>query len=64
MLLSTPEELFSCSVFWGGIVPESTARAQYLTRQRYRKTVLEGVDNNIFNTTHSRHKRKTHPNSI
>jgi hypothetical protein len=33
-------------------VPEPTARALYLTRQHYRKTVLEGEDNNIFNTKH------------
>ena len=33
-------ELFSYSV----------ARALYLTRQHYRKTVLEGEDNNIFST--------------
>jgi hypothetical protein len=40
-------ELFSYSVVWGGIVPEPTSRALYLTRQHYRETVLEGEDNNI-----------------
>ena len=39
-----PRELFSYSVVWWGIVPEPTARALYLTRQHYRKTVLEGED--------------------
>ena len=43
-------ELFSYSVVWCGIVLEPTARALYLTRQHYRKTVLEGEDNNIFST--------------
>jgi hypothetical protein len=43
-------EQLSYSVVWCGIVPEPTARALYLTRQHYRKTVLEGEDNNIFNT--------------
>jgi hypothetical protein len=43
-------ELFSYSVAWWGIVPEPTARALYLTRQHYRKTILEGEDNNIFST--------------
>jgi hypothetical protein len=43
-------ELLSYSVVWWGIVPELTARALYLTRQHYRKTVLEGEDNNIFST--------------
>ena len=33
-------------------MPEPTARALYLTRQHYRKIVLEGVDNNIFSTYH------------
>ena len=44
-------ELFSYVVL-GGIVPEPTSRALYLTRQHYRKTVLEGEDNNIFSTYH------------
>jgi hypothetical protein len=43
-------ELFSYSVVWWGIVPEPTSRALYLTRQHYRKTILEGEDNNIFST--------------
>jgi hypothetical protein len=34
--------LFSYSVIWCDIVPEPTGRALYLTRQHYRKTVLEG----------------------
>jgi hypothetical protein len=34
-------KLFSYSVVWCGIVPEPTAKALYLTRQHYRKTVLE-----------------------
>jgi hypothetical protein len=38
------------SVVWWGIVPEPTARVLYITRQLYRKTVLEGEDNNIFST--------------
>ena len=40
-------ELFSYSVVRWGIVPEPTAKALYLTKQHYRKTVLEGEDNNI-----------------
>jgi len=43
-------ELFSYSVVWSDIVPEPTARALYLTRQQYRKTILEGEDNTIFST--------------
>jgi hypothetical protein len=45
-------ELFSYSVVLWGKVPEPTARPLYLTRQHYRKTVLEGEDNNIFSTLH------------
>jgi hypothetical protein len=45
-------ELFLYSVVWWGIVPELTARALYITRQHYGKTVLEGEDNNIFSTQH------------
>ena len=47
-------ELFSYSGVWWVTVPEPTAKAQYLTRQHYmyRKTVLEGKDNNIFSTWH------------
>ena len=43
-------ELFSYSVVLCGRVLESTTRSLYLTRQNYRKTVLEGEDNNIFRT--------------
>ena len=43
-------ELFSYSVVLCGIVPEPTARSLYITRQHYRKTVLEGEDNNMFST--------------
>ena len=45
-------ELFLYSVVWWGIVPEPTARALYITRQHYGKTVLNGEDNNIFSTQH------------
>ena len=44
-------ELFSYSA-WCGIVPEPMARVLYLTRQHYRKTVLEREDNNMFSTQH------------
>ena len=42
-------ELFSYSVVWWGIVPEPTAKALYLTRQHYKKTVPEEEDN-MFST--------------
>ena len=43
-------ELFFYSVVWCGIVPEPRSRVLYLTRQHYRKTVLEGEDNDMFST--------------
>ena len=46
ILLSSPSGTVSYSVVWGGIVPSPLARAQYLTRQHYRRTVPSGVDNN------------------
>jgi hypothetical protein len=46
-------ELFSYSVVWCSIlVPKPMARALYLTRQHYSKTVLEGEDNNMLSTEH------------
>ena len=37
-------------VLSGEVVSSLLAQALYLTRQHYRKTVLEGEDNNIFST--------------
>ena len=45
-------ELFSYSGVWCGIVPSLLAWALYITRQHYRKTVLEGEDNNMLSTQH------------
>jgi hypothetical protein len=39
-------------------VPGPTARALYLTRQHYRKTVLEGEDNNIPFQTYKKNTLK------
>jgi hypothetical protein len=51
--------IYSYSDVWWGIAPEPSTRALYFTRKHYRKTVLEGEDNNmLYITSYSRNKRK------